>query len=191
MCAGCCVRRIGAVILAAGASRRLGEPKQLVKVGGENLLERSVRVAHEAGFSPVIVVLGALAESVKAACALGDAEVLINDNWSEGMGASVRVGVGALRDVDGCVLMTCDMPSVTVAHLRALSASGEVTGSTYAGRRGVPAYFPASSFKDLMKLRGDAGAKDLLRSARCVVLAGGELDVDTIEDLEHARALFG
>jgi molybdenum cofactor cytidylyltransferase len=55
----------------------------------------------------------------------------------------------------------------------------------------VPAYFPASAFKDLMKLRGDTGAKDLLRSARCVALVGGELDVDTIEDLERARALFG
>jgi len=169
----------------------MGEPKQLVKVGAENLLERSVRVAHEAGFSPVIVVLGASAESIEAACELGDAQVLINESWSEGMGASVRVGVGALRDVDGCVLMTCDMPAVTAAHLRALSASGEVTGSAYAGRRGVPAYFSESSFEDLMKLRGDAGAKDLLLSARCVALAGGELDVDTIEDLERARALFG
>ncbi|MBB5345449.1 nucleotidyltransferase family protein [Tunturibacter empetritectus] len=185
------MRRIGAVILAAGASRRLGEPKQLGKVGAENLLERSVRVAHEVGFSPVIVVLGASAESIEAACELGDAEVLINESWNEGMGASVRVGVGALRDVDGCVLMTCDMPAVTPTHLRTLSASGEVTGSAYAGRRGVPAYFPASSFDDLMKLRGDAGAKDLLRSAPCVALAGGELDVDTIEDLERARALFG
>ncbi|WP_257030865.1 nucleotidyltransferase family protein [Tunturiibacter empetritectus] len=191
MCAGCCVRRIGAVILAAGASRRLGEPKQLVMVGAEILLERSVRVAHEAGFSPVIVVLGASAESIEAVCALRDAEVLINDNWSEGMGASVRVGVGALRDVDGCVLTTCDMPAVTAAHLRSLVVSGEVTGSMYAGRRGVPAYFPATSFEDLMKLQGDAGAKDLLRSARCVALADGELDVDTIEDLKRARALFG
>ncbi|WP_353068403.1 nucleotidyltransferase family protein [Tunturibacter empetritectus] len=185
------MRRIGAVILAAGASRRLGEPKQLVMVGAEILLERSVRVAHEAGFSPVIVVLGASAESIEAACALGDAEVLINDSWSEGMGASVRVGVGALRDVDGCVLTTCDMPAVTAAHLRSLVVSGEVTGSMYAGRRGVPAYFPATSFEDLMKLQGDAGAKDLLRSARCVALADGELDVDTIEDLKRARALFG
>jgi molybdenum cofactor cytidylyltransferase len=169
----------------------LGEPKQLVKVGAENLLERSMRVAREAGFSPVIVVLGASAESIEASCELGDADVLINDSWNEGMGASVRVGVAALRDVDGCVLMTCDMPGVTAAHLRSLSASGDVAGSAYAGRRGVPAYFPASSFKNLMELRGDAGAKDLLRSARCMALADGELDVDTIEDLERARALFG
>ena len=188
---GCCVRRIGAVILAAGASRRLGEPKQLVKIGAENLLERSVRIAHEAGFSPVIVVLGASAELIEASCELGDAEVLINDNWREGMGASVRVGVGALQGVDGCVLATCDMPAVTAGHLRSLVTSGEVTGSMYAGRRGVPAYFPASVFADLMKLQGDVGAKDLLRSAHCAVLVGGELDVDTIEELEHARALFG
>ena len=179
------------MILAAGASRRLGEPKQLVKVGAENLLERSVRIAYEAGCSPVIVVLGASAELIEASCELGDADVLMNDCWNEGMGASVRVGVGALRDTDGCVLMTCDMPGVTSAHLRRLAASEEVTGSAYAGRRGVPAYFPAVSFEILMELQGDAGAKDLLRSARCIALAGGELDVDTIEDMERARALFG
>ena len=186
------MRRVAAVILAAGASKRLGEPKQLAKVGTENLLERSVRVARKARCSPIMVVLGASAESVHAGCELGDAEVLTNDGWSEGMGTSVGIGVGALRDrdVEGCVLMTCDMPAVTSAHIRMLSASGEVTGSEYAGRHGVPAYFPASSFEVLMQLQGDTGAKDFLQSARCVTLIGGELDVDTIEDLERARASF-
>jgi molybdenum cofactor cytidylyltransferase len=184
------VRRVAAVILAAGASRRLGEVKQLVKVGAENLLERSVNAARNAGCSPIVVVLGASAESVQSGCELGDAEVLINGSWSEGMGSSVRIGVGALRDVDGCVLMTCDMPAVTSSHIRMLSASGEVTCSEYTGRHGVPAYFPASSFEALMQLRGDTGAKDFLQSARCVTLIGGELDVDTIDDLERARASF-
>jgi molybdenum cofactor cytidylyltransferase len=83
------------------------------------------------------------------------------------------------------------MPAVTASHLRVLMASGDVTASGYADRRGVPAYFPASAFAELMALRGDAGARELLRSAHCEELVGGELDVDAVEDLERARELFG
>lgn len=182
--------RVGAVILAAGASKRLGKPKQLLTLGGETLLERAVRVAHAAGCSPVVVVLGASAEVIRAGCELDDAVVVVNEDWAEGMGSSVRVGVGAVQDLDACVVMTCDMPAVTAGHLWALMSSGEVTASSYSGKRGVPAYFPVAAFQSLMELRGDSGAKDLLRSARSVELVGGELDVDTMEDLTRSRALF-
>jgi molybdenum cofactor cytidylyltransferase len=183
--------RVGAVILAAGASKRLGLPKQLLMLSGETLLERAVRVARGAECSPVIVVLGASAEVIQARCKLDDAVVMVNEDWAEGMGSSLRVGVGAVRDLDACVVMTCDMPAVTAGHLLALMSSGEVTASSYLGKRGVPAYFPGETFQSLMELRGDSGAKDLLRSARAVELVGGELDVDTMEDLTRARALFG
>jgi molybdenum cofactor cytidylyltransferase len=182
--------RVAAIVLAAGASTRLGEPKQLVRLGWETFLGRAVRMAREAGCSPVVVVLGASARVIQAGCELGDAVVVVNEDWTEGMGSSVRVGVRALTDVDGCVVLTCDMPAVTAAHLRELMASGEVTASAYAGRRGVPAYFPAGSFASLMELRGDAGARALLQSARSVELIGGELDVDTVTDLGIARQLF-
>jgi molybdenum cofactor cytidylyltransferase len=184
--------RVGAVVLAAGASERLGEPKQLVRLGTEMLVERAIRVAAEAGCSPVVVVLGASVELIRAECELGDAVIVVNDDWTEGMGGSIRVGVKALSgNVDACVVMTCDMPAVTVAHLRSLMAADEVTASAYAGRRGVPAYFPKSTFSSLIELSGDAGARDLLRSGRYVELIGGELDIDTVEDLARARELFG
>jgi molybdenum cofactor cytidylyltransferase len=183
--------RVAAVVLAAGASKRLGKPKQLVRLGSETLLERAVRVAREAGCSPVVAVLGASATSIQARCEFGDAILVVNDDWAEGMGSSIRSGIGALPNVDACLVMTCDMPAVTSAHLQLLMASGEVTASTYAGRRGVPAYFPSDTFRSLMELHGDVGAKDLLRSARCVELVGGELDIDTVEDLTKARGLFG
>jgi molybdenum cofactor cytidylyltransferase len=183
--------RVGAVVLAAGASKRLGAPKQLVRLGPETLLERAVRVAREAGCLPVVVVLGASAASIQAASELGDALVVVNEDWAEGMGSSIRVGLRVLADADACVVMTCDMPAVTCAHLRLLMASGEMTASSYAGRRGVPAYFPVGTFQLLLELHGDGGAKDLLRSARCVELSSGELDVDTVEDLRRAQELFG
>ena len=185
------MRRVGAVLLAAGASTRLGEPKQLVKLGDENLLERSVRVATEAGCSPVVVVLGASAELIRKNCNLEGAQVVFNQGWQEGMASSIRVGVEALHDVDGVVVMVCDMPAVTPEHVRALAASGKVTGTFYAGRRGVPAYFPQSMFSALTMLQGDTGARDMLRTAPSIELPGGELDIDTEKDLQIAQQRFG
>jgi CTP:molybdopterin cytidylyltransferase MocA len=183
--------RTAAVVLAAGASTRLGEPKQLARLAGETLLERAVRTAREAGCSPVVVVLGAEAGLIVEQSDLSDAVVAVNDEWSEGVASSIRVGVGVVRDADGVVLMTCDQPAVTAAHLRALMKTGEATASHYAGRNGVPAYLPKTAFAQLMELRGDMGARELLREAAAVELAHGELDVDTAEDLARVRELFG
>jgi len=184
-----------AVVLAAGASTRLGEPKQLVTLGGETLLDRAVRTAREAGCSPVVVVLGARHVEILGQSHLGDAVLAINAKWAEGMASSIRLGLQmvstAAQDVGGVVLMACDQPAVTAAHLRALMASGELTASAYAGRRGVPAYFPASAFAGLMQLRGGLGARELLRDANAIDLLGGEVDVDTVTDVNTAERLFG
>jgi molybdenum cofactor cytidylyltransferase len=185
-----------AVVLAAGASTRLGEPKQLVMLGEETLLERAVRTAREAGCAPVVVVLGGSdsVNRIRERCDLGDAVVILNEAWAEGMASSIRAGLVAVRvgvdGADGVVLLTCDQPAVTAEHLRALSSAGVVTASAYAGRRGVPAYFPAAAFSELMKLRGDAGARELLRGAAAVELPNGELDVDTANDVDAMRQLF-
>lgn len=181
---------IAAIVLAAGASTRLGEPKQLIVIGGETLLERAVRTAREAVCAPVVVVLGADAEWIRERCDLGDGLVIVNLDWEEGMASSIRIGVAAVHGADGVVLMTCDQPAVTAGHLRKLTATGEITASAYAGRRGVPAYFPAAAFPALMRLTGDAGARELLRDAATVDLAGGELDVDTAVDLDEAKRRF-
>ena len=183
--------RVAGVVLAAGASRRLGEAKQLVMLAGERLLERAARVAREAGLRPVIVVLGAEGERIRAECELGDAVVVVNEGWSEGMGSSVRVGVGAVPGGSGVVVMTCDQPAVTAEHLLRLMEGDEISGSGYAGRLGVPAFFPAASVGMLAELGGDAGARGALGKARAVGLAGGEVDVDTAESLAEARRRFG
>lgn len=187
--------KCGAVILAAGASSRLGEPKQLAVVGGERLLEHAVRTAHVAGCAPVVVVLGARAEEIERTCELGHARVLVNTGWAEGMASSIRLGVAALTGaVDAMVVMGCDQPAVTAEHLRVLMAGGDgagVTASAYTGRRGIPACFAADCFEELLALKGDKGARDLLQAARAVELPGGELDVDTADALEEARARYG
>jgi CTP:molybdopterin cytidylyltransferase MocA len=187
--------RIPAVILAAGASTRLGEPKQLVMVAGETLLQRAVRVARQAGCSPVVVVAGAEHAQVLGNSALADAVSVINDQWEEGMASSIRLGVRVLdvvaADAQGVLLMTCDQPAVTAEHLRKLMLRVEVKASRYAGKNGVPTFFPKKYFDQLMELKGDAGARDLLAEARYEELENGELDVDTLKDLERARELFG
>jgi CTP:molybdopterin cytidylyltransferase MocA len=186
---------VAAVVLAAGASSRLGELKQLALLGEETLLARAVRVAREAGCSPVVVVLGAEYADVLGNRQLGDAVPVINDEWQEGMASSIRLGVRTLafvaKEAEGVVLMTCDQPAVTAEHLSSLMMRVEVKASRYAERNGVPAFFPKNFFDRLMRLKGDAGARELLAVARYEELPGGELDVDTVEDLERARALFG
>lgn len=182
---------IAAVILAAGASTRLGQPKQLITIAGETLLGRAVRTAREAGCAPIIVVLGAHADQIRSQCPLGDVIVAENQAWQEGMASSIRAGLAACPPATGVALMTCDQPVVTASHLRKLTASGAVTASAYAGRRGVPAFFPADSFPALRQLSGDTGARDLLRSAAIIDLPYGELDIDTAEDIARAADLLG
>lgn len=191
---------IAAIILAAGASTRLGHPKQLATLNGETLLDRAVRIAREAGSSPIVVVLGAEAARIRAVCPLHRAHIVLNDRWREGMASSIRAGIAALiklaqpqppNALAGALLLTCDQPAVTPDHLRALAASGDLTASAYAGRRGVPAYFPAPSFAALTQLIGDSGARDLLLAARAIPLPLGEFDIDTPESLAEAHRAFG
>ncbi len=180
------------MVLAAGASRRLGRPKQTVVLAGETLVKRAVRVAQQAGLAPVIAVVragGGLGDSLQQLGAL----VVLNDHADEGIAASVRLGVQAARRVQaaGVVLMTCDQVAVTADHLRALCAGrAEPAGSGYAGKVGIPAYFPAASFAALLQLQGDTGARDLLRGARAVATEALAFDVDTEEDVARARRLL-
>jgi CTP:molybdopterin cytidylyltransferase MocA len=186
--------KVAGILLAAGSSRRLGEPKQLVFLGGETLLERAARVAVEAGLKPIYVVVSGAQNVDFGVGKLDSCTPLLNEEAAEGMASSIRVGIeAAMKDGSaGVVVMACDQPAVTAGHLRKLMSGGaDVVASEYAGRRGVPAYFPASAFTELMELRGDVGARELLRGARAVELPGGELDVDTPEELARARELFG
>ena len=182
----------GAVILAAGASSRLGVPKQLVRWKKETLLARSIRVAMEAGCHPVIVVLGACEAQIRSECDLSRVTAVSNPRWSDGMGRSLSLGIAALSEdatVGGAMVMTCDMPAVSAGHLLRLAASGKATASHYADRTGVPAYFPREDWPALQALRGPNGARDLLGAAAAIPLPGGDLDVDTPDDLRRLHAM--
>jgi molybdenum cofactor cytidylyltransferase len=190
--------QVASIVLAAGFSRRLGSAKQMARLGDRTLLELAVKTALDSGLTPVFVVLRE--EQKTAFCAANvdssrtEAAVVtvVNPEAAEGMASSVRAGVRAAAGARGVVLLGCDQPAVTAEHLRELARGGdEVVASRYAGRKGVPAYFPSHAFPELLELRGDAGARGLLQEARAVELPGGELDIDTVEDLEQAVRLYG
>jgi CTP:molybdopterin cytidylyltransferase MocA len=186
---------IAAVVLAAGQSKRLGAAKQMARLGGQTLLERAVGTALKAGLEPVFVVVAEAQKTAFCVAKLDSRVVMLgNAEAEEGMASSVRAGVRAAECVgglEGVVLLACDQPAVTAEHLEELARGGDaVVASAYAGRQGVPAYFPAGTFAELLELRGDAGARGLLQAARAVALPGGELDVDTVEDLVEAVRLY-
>ncbi len=188
---------IAAMVLAAGASRRLGQPKQLLKYRGETLIERAIRMANEAGAAPVIAVLGAHFEIICASIALNDSILSINDRWQRGIATSIQSGLRTLevvgKDAAGILIMSCDQPRLTAEHLRALieafNAQGQraIVASAYAGVHGVPAVFPRSVFTDLRTLKGDQGARALFAHPPCSLIAlnfeGGEVDIDQPGDL--------
>jgi molybdenum cofactor cytidylyltransferase len=190
------MKHVPAVIVAAGSSSRLGRPKQLVLMDGETLLARAIRIAHDAGASPVFVVLGAHREEIEAAVDFASARIVTNESWPEGLASSIRAGLAALEKdastAPAVLLMLCDQPRVTAEHLRKMMQEFQgskvaAIASLYAGKRGIPAIFPREAFADLLALAGDQGARGLLadpsRQVIEVALAGGEVDVDRPEDL--------
>ncbi len=179
-----------AIVLAAGASRRLGQPKQLVRLGGESLLRRTVRAAL-AQCDPVLVVVGFQGEAMAAHLAGLAVTLVPNPEWEEGMAASIRAGVRALPgDAEGALFLVCDQLAVDAELLATLLAArrarpGAVVACGYDGVRGTPSWFPARCFAQLGELRGDRGARALLQGEDVVVVpfpAGGA-DVDRPEDL--------
>ena len=182
--------RIACAVLAAGASRRLGHPKQLSLHRGEPLVRLAARCVVRSRANVAAVVVGAHAESVRDAVAGLPIEVLQNSDWEQGMAASVRVAAAwaARHDFEALLLTLCDQPRLVAPHLDLLIAEFERTGlpiaSYYAHKSAVPALFPRSTFDALATLRGDSGASRLLNDGRAAIRVpwpDGEFDVDTVE----------
>jgi molybdenum cofactor cytidylyltransferase len=186
----------GIVLLAAGMSGRLGTPKQILVYEGKTLLRHSVEAALGMGLQPVLVVLGANHSIMeKELESLTGIRIVNNKEWEEGMASSIRCGVEAAmqmeKTLDGLIIMVCDQPFVNTELLQALFLTQKKTGlpvvaSSYRDNPGVPALFHKSYFNQLLSLKGDTGARKLLKDqAEHVALVHfpkGETDIDTIED---------
>ena len=182
-----------AIVLAAGASTRFGSPKQLVRLAGRPLLHTVVTRAAEVTGNALIVVLGAQAAELAPLLKHSAGTIVVNHEWREGLASSIRTGVAHLPAAcTGAMLVLADQAAVSADDLKRLAGSWRrqpqcIAAAMYAGTIGVPAIFPRSSFRELAELRGDAGARTLLRrnSDRLVRVAmeSAAIDLDTPEDL--------
>jgi molybdenum cofactor cytidylyltransferase len=188
------------IVLAAGESKRLGEPKQLLKIDGESMVRRTVRLALGAGCEPVLVVTGAYSSDVHTDLVGMPVETIFNADWRQGMGTSLRCAAESLATRKpwpaSILVLVCDQLMLTAEHLKQLIESRHqhrvtVAASFYGGRLGVPAVFASSLLPILMECSGDAGARDILRAHRDSVFSvdfpGGLVDIDTPEDLKLVR----
>jgi xanthine dehydrogenase accessory factor len=187
---------IACAILAAGASRRLGRPKQLVKVGGQSLLRRIAVEACASTCARVAVVLGAHTDAIFPTLIGLPVTRLDNDWWKEGMASSIRRAVAWAEETgsEALLICLCDQLELEAAHLDRLIATyrgnpGSMVGSAYAGVCGVPALFARDRFAALEHLRGDRGAIGLLRDDPATIAVpweAGRLDLDREADLAPA-----
>jgi molybdenum cofactor cytidylyltransferase len=192
---------VGAVILAAGDSSRFGKPKQLVAFRGQPLLDRAIIAASAAGCRPIIVVTQNAADAISQLVATHDPIAVENPDWSEGIAASIRLGVQRLLqvapDIQSVVLMVCDQPFASHAVVTNLiqqwaETRKSIVASAYSNTLGVPALFDRSCFPKLLQLRGDTGAKSVILKnlARVATMPfpEGNYDIDTAADLAEAES---
>lgn len=188
------------IILAAGSSSRMGRPKQLLPYNGKSLLAHTVDTANDADADPVIVVLGANAALLEKEIDEKKVRVAENKEWKEGMASSVRCGITTLLHiapfVDAVIIMVCDQPFVSSSLLNELMVTQKNTGKQivtcqYEKAVGPPALFHKSIFPELMKLKGDAGARKIIEQrsndVATVLFKKGDIDIDTEADYKSLQ----
>jgi molybdenum cofactor cytidylyltransferase len=189
------------IILAAGNSSRMGQSKQLLKIGDETLLQRAVKTAVEAGVAKIVVVLGAddkvHAESIR------DFPVssVVNEKWESGMGSSLKAGLKFLManapSISGVIVMVCDQPLVTSKHIASLISlhhkkAKPLVASRYSNTYGVPALFTKKYFNQILGLGDNEGAKKIImtheKDLALMDLPEAAVDLDTVEDLNRFKS---
>jgi molybdenum cofactor cytidylyltransferase len=194
------------IILAAGASTRFGRPKQLLEVGGRMLLAGTIEAALASKLDRVVLVLGHESDRILAALAdrLKDPRlvVTVNDRYREGMSSSLQHGLLKVRAAfPSIMVILADHPFLDSALIdllfsRFLASDKDICLPCHEGRQGVPVIFGSRFYDEIMKVRGDVGARDVVRkNPECVLAVEIEndeylIDIDCEEDLRQALALL-
>ncbi len=194
---------VTAIVLAAGASRRLGRPKQLLDYDGAPLLSATLNTAREVGVPQVVVALGGAAAEIRERVDLTGLDVALNPDFESGCASSIRSALGLVDEAaSGVVLMLGDQPGLSVQAVRALvrEASGSSVGvCEYDDGLGHPLWFARSLFARLAALHGDKAVWKLVDEARrgdldlTVIRVPGPIprDIDTWSDYVALVSQFG
>jgi molybdenum cofactor cytidylyltransferase len=183
------------IILAAGASSRLGQPKQLLPFKAGTFIEQLASEAVASRLGAVVVVTGAAEKQVQDALKNIPVKISFHPNWREGMGSSIACGMKALMETspacENVIICVCDQPDVDAAVLNGLAEKRRTSGkgivaSAYAGTVGTPVLFSAAYFGQLVALSGEAGAKTIVKSngtdLATLPFEAGARDIDTPAD---------
>ncbi len=190
---------VGAILLAAGSSSRLGQPKQLLPWQGRSLLRNAAEAAVASGASPVIVVLGSRADEIAPQIDGLPVHSIVNSDWEQGMGSSLQAGMrrlGKTADPDAVLVLLCDQPLVTPEYLKTVIATyreqpqKSVASHYQDGMLGPPCLFIRDLFPALTKLSGAQGARAVIsklpaEELSLVPFPEGLADVDTQEDWQR------
>lgn len=194
--------RVGGILLAAGGSSRMGRPKQLVEFEGDTLLRRTASSMAGSACRPQLVVLGADAELCRSELTGLKVGSCINDDWASGMSSSIKTGFSCVTEIDplidAIIILLCDQPYITteiidnfIAEYRRIRPLA--IASEYNGVIGVPALFSRDMFDQIMKLKGDRGARELIIAAgekvKRVSLPEAAFEVDSPSDLTSLENL--
>lgn len=199
-------RRVGAVVLAAGRSARMGEPKQLLRVGERTVLERTLENVRRAGVEEIVMVLGYSAEEIRRELPadLSDGlRIIVNRKYEEGMASSLREGLSAVSgQMDGALIVLADQPFVrseTIDRIieRYRGSDAEIVIPFCKGRRGNPVLLDRAVFHEAMGLEGDTGFRSIFGSHAGGIVEvhvdddGILLDIDDRADYERLRSYGG
>ncbi|MDA4126696.1 MAG: nucleotidyltransferase family protein [Thaumarchaeota archaeon] len=194
---------ISAVVLAAGRSARFGELKQLLKVGKENLLETVVHRFLSSSVDEVVIVLGFRAEEILANSEFGTSRVVMNHDYEQGLGTSLKTGIEAANpEASAAIVALGDQPLLSVETIDAIirrytETHGPIVAPYYGRRRGNPVLFDKSIFPELTKVVGDEGATRVIgRMEEKIVKVsvddpGVVFDIDTESDYRRLLSMLG
>lgn len=189
----------GIVLLAAGKSSRLGQPKQFLVFGNKSLVKKAARTALEIT-GKVIVVTGAFKEKVEGELSGLPIDVVYNKDYEEGIASSIRTGLSSLikkfGDIKGVIFIVCDQPYLNSSVLKQLidkttEPNNTIVAAIYAGTVGTPVLFMRTFFQNLLELKGDNGAKKIIKEhindVGTIDFPQGEIDIDTMEDYDSIK----
>jgi molybdenum cofactor cytidylyltransferase len=187
------------VILAAGASSRMGAPKQLLLVDGKTLIKRICDTAMDTSCHPIVTVLGANRNLIRKETERMPITVIDNPQWENGMSSSIKMGLAGAymteKAIEAAIFLTVDMPYVSAELINKMIEKAEsdekieIVACKYDGQIGVPVLFKRSIFTDLLELTGDEGAKKVVIKNKdktvFIDFPEGKLDLDTIDEYRN------